>query len=309
MSEFNTQQILQILKLQWKKLAIVAAAAIIVSAFISSPLFMKPKYKSKAVLYPTNLTAFSSESGTEQLLQFLNSEEIKQNLIKRFDLFKHYELDSTEEKAFAKFDYIYQSNVKATATLYQSIEIEVIDESPKFAQQLAYGLINEADKLVENLKREKVSEYIRSYSNQLRIKKSEIDSLEAKLKHMRMTYGLLDFKIQAKALSKRMGKGSMSEDDKTLLAGLKEHGGEYILLQEQLSVETESYKELKIQYDKNRLDLNGHISYSTVVSKPNLPDQKCSPLRTVIVLVFTLSSLLLASVIILVNHKRQNKLA
>lgn len=305
MNEFNTQQILNILKVQWKKLAIVAIVAIIVSSFISSPLFIKPKYKSTAVLYPTNLTSFSSETGTEQLLQFLNSEEIKQNLIKRFDLFKHYELDSTEEKAFTKFDYIYQSNVKATATLYQSIEIEVIDESPKFAQQLAYGLINEADKLVENLKREKVKEYIASYSNQLKIKKSEIDSLEAKLKQMRMTYGLLDFKIQTKALSKRLGKGSLSEEEKTLLNGLKEHGGEYILLQEQLGVETGSYKELKMQYDKNMLDLNGHISYSTIVSKPNLPDQKCSPLRTVIVLIFTLSSLLMASVIILVNHKRQ----
>lgn len=309
MNEFNTRQIIDILKLRWKKLSIVAAIAIIISAFISSPMVLKPKYKSKAVLYPTNLTAFSSESGTEQLLQFLNSEEIKQNLIKRFDLFKHYGLDSAEEKAFAKFDNMYQSNVKSSATLYQSIEIEVIDESPKFAQQLAYGLISEADKLVENLKKEKVREYISSYSNQLRIKKSEIDSLEAKLKHMRMTYGLLDFKIQAKAISKRMGKGALSEEDKNLLVGLKEHGGDYILLQEQLGTETGIYKEMKIQHNKNLLDLNGHISYSTIVSKPNLPDQKCSPLRTVIVLVFTLSSLLLASVIILINHKRQNKLA
>ncbi len=309
MSEFNTQQIISILKQQWKKLSIVAIAAIIISSLISSPLFIKPKFKSKAVIYPTNLTNFSTESGTEQLLQFLNSEEIKQNLIKRFDLFNHYNIDSTSEKAFSKFDYMYQTNVSASATLYQSIEIEVMDESPKFAQQLAYGLIDETDKLVGNLKREKVNEYIASYSNQLKIKKSEIDSLEAKLKHMRMTYGLLDYKIQAKAISKRLGKGSLNEEEKALLGGLKEHGGEYILLQEQLGVETGIYKELKMQYDKNMLDLNGRISYSTIVSKPNLPDQKCSPLRTIIVLVFTLSSLFLASVIILLNSKRQNKLA
>lgn len=309
MNEFNTQQILEILKPQWKKLSMVGAAAIIISAFLSSPLFIKPKYKSTAVIYPTNLTAFSSETGTEQLLQFLNSEEIKKNLIKRFDLFKHYELDSTEERAFSKFDNYYSESIKSSATMYQSIEIEVIDESPKFAQQLAYGLINEADKLVENLKREKVKEYINSYNNQLRIKKSEIDSLEAKLKHMRMTYGLLDFKIQAKALSKRMGKGQLSAEEKSLLADLKEHGGDYILLQEQLGMETGMYKDMKVQHNKNLLDMNGHISYSTIVSKPNLPDKKCSPLRTVIVLVFTLSSLLLASVIILINHKRQTKLA
>lgn len=309
MSEFNTQQIIEILKPQWKKLAMVGVAAVIVSAFISSPLFIKEKFKSTAVIYPTNLTAFSSETGTEQLLQFLNSEEIKKNLIKRFDLFKHYEIDSTEKRAFARFDNLYSENIKSSATLYQSIEIEVMDESPKFAQQLAYGLINEADKLVENLKREKVKEYITSYNNQLRIKKSEIDSLEAKLKHMRMTYGLLDFKIQTKALSKRMGKGQLSAEEKNLLADLKEHGGEYILLQEQLGMETGMFKDMKYQHNKNLLDMNGHISYSTIVSKPNLPDKKCSPLRMVIVLIFTLSSLLLASVIILINHKRQTRIA
>lgn len=309
MGEINTKDILKVLQLHWKKLAIVASAAIIISAFISSPLFIKPKFKSIAVIYPTNLMPFSHESNTEQLLQFLNSEEIKSNLSKRFDLFKHYGIDSSEKKAISKFNEYYRANVKSSSTLYESIEIEVIDESPYFAQKLATGLIEEADKLVADLKKQKVKEYITSFSNQLKIKKNEIDSIEAKLKYMRMTYGLLDFKSQAKVMSKRMGKGSLSEEEKMLMKGLKEFGGEYILLQEQLGVETSSYKELKLSYDKNLLDMNGHLSYSTVVSKPNLPDKKCAPLRAVIVIIFTLSALVLASVIILISHKKRDQVA
>jgi capsule polysaccharide export protein KpsE/RkpR len=310
MGEIDTKDILTVLQSHWKKLAIVAAAAIIISAFISSPIFIKPKYKSIAVIYPTNLMPFSQESNTEQLLQFLTSEEIKDNLTKRFDLFKHYEIDSTGERAFSKFNTYYHDNIKANSTLYESIEIEVVDESPVFAQKLASGLIEEADKLVADLKKQKVREYITSYSNQLKIKKNEIDSIEAKLKYMRMTFGLLDFKSQAKVMSKRMGgKRSLSEEEKTLMKGLKEYGGEYILLQEQLGVETGSYRELKMNYDKNLLDMNGHLSYSTVVSKPNLPDKKCAPLRAAIVIIFTFSALLLASVIILISHKKQSKLA
>lgn len=309
MSEINTKDIIKVLQAHWKKLAIVAAAAILISAFISSPLFIKPKYKSVAVLFPTNLMPFSRESSTEQMLQYINSEEIKHSMTKRFDLFNHYEIDSTQERAFSKFNTYYEANIKASATLYESIEIEVIDESPVFAQKLAKGLIEETNKFVAALKREKVNEYLNSYSNQLKIKKNEIDSIESKLKYMRMTYGLLDFKSQAKVMSKRMGKGSLSEIDKNVLTGLKEHGGEYILLQEQLATETSSYKELKLSYDKNRLDFDGNLSYSTVVSQPTLPDKKCAPLRAVIVIIFTLSALLLASVVILLSHKKQNQVA
>ncbi len=309
MGEINTKDILVVLQLHWKKLAIVAAAAVMISAFISSPLFIKPKYKSVAVIYPTNLMPFGHESNTEQLLQYLNSEEIKNNLTKRFDLFKHYDIDSSAEKAISKFNNYYRNNIKSSSTMYESIEIEVIDESPYFAQKLANGLIEEVDKLVTKLKQEKVSEYVTSYSNQLKIKKNEIDSLESKLKYMRMTYGLLDFKSQAKVMSKRMGKASLSDEEKTLMRGLKEFGGEYILLQEQLGVETSSYKELKLSYDKNLLNMNGHLSYSTIVSKPNLPDKKCAPLRGVIVIIFTLSALLLASVFILISHKKQKQVA
>lgn len=305
MEEINTKEIINTLWPHWKKLSIVAIIAIVISAFISSPWIMKPMFKSTAVVYPTNLMAFSRESHTEQLLQFFNSDEVKNNLIDKFNLYQHYEIDPASEKAYSKLTTYYNSNVKISSTLYESIEIEVIDESPVFAQKLAYALIDEVNLLVTKLKKEKVKEYIASYSNQLTIKKNEIDSLEAKLKFMRTNYGLLDFKSQAKVMSKKMGKGSLSVEDKKMLDGLKEFGGQYILLQEQLSVETSSYKELKLNYDKNLLDLNGHLSYTTVVSKPNLPDKKCSPLRTVIILIFTFSSLFLASMVILISQKNK----
>lgn len=305
MGEINSKEIIRILWLHWKKLSIVAIIAIIVSAFISSPWIMKPKYKSTAVVYPTNLMTFSRESHTEQLLQFFNSDEVKNNLIKKFDLYQHYDIDPSSERAYSKLTSYYNSNITISSTLYESIDIEVIDESPAFAQKLAYALIDEVNLLVTNLKKEKVKEYIASYSNQLTIKKNEIDSLEARLKFMRTNYGLLDFKSQAKVMTKKMGKGSLSEEDKKMLNGLKEYGGEYILLQEQLAIETSSYKELKLNYDKNLLDLNGHLSYTTIVSKPNLPDKKCSPLRLVIVLIFTLSSLFLASTVTLIGQKNQ----
>ncbi len=307
MEKINTEAILKIIAQHWKKLAIVAIVAIVVSSFFSSPLFIAPKYKSTTIAYPTNLMAFSRESNTEQLLQFLNSESLKNRMAKRFNLYKVYGLDSAlNPKDITKFNTYYNSNFSASSTLYESIEITVIDEKPSLAQAMANGMVEEATQLVKESKKEKVQEYLNSISNQIKIKKHDIDSIESKLKYMRITYGLLDFKSQSKIISKRLGKKGFSDEDRLLLKGLKEYGGEYVLLQDALGVETETMKDLKLSYSKNLTDYNSNLSYSTVVSKANLPDKKCAPLRMVIVTLVTLSSLLLAIVFLLFNYKKQN---
>ncbi len=306
MENINTVTIAKIAFTHWKKLSLVAIIAIILSSFFSSPLFISPKYKSTTVIFPSNLVSFSNESNTEQLLQFINSEELKNAMAKRFDLYKHYGIDTAEQRAVSKFNEYYNTNFSASATLYESVDIEVVDVSPKLAQSMAIGIVEEVNHLILQTKKNIVAEYVKTYSNQLKIKKSEIDSIEAKLKYMRVNYGLLDYRAQAKVISKRMGKKSMSEIDSKTMKALQEHGGDYELLHNQLDIELNSYKDIKSAYDKNMLDYNGKLSYTSVVSKANLPDKKCAPMRLVIVVLFTLSSLLLALTILLFNTKKQN---
>ncbi len=306
MEEINTETILKIASTHWKKFAIVASVAIILSSFFSSPLFLAEKFKSSTVIFPTNLVAFSEESNTEQLLQFLNTEELKNNIAKRFDLYKHYNIDSTEIRAVSKFNLYYNSNISTSGTLYESVEIEVIDESPQLAQSIANGIVSEVNNLIRKTKKNIIAEYLKNYANQIKIKKTEIDTIEAKLKYMRVNYGLLDYGSQAKVAAKRMGKKSMSDIDKNTMKMLQEHGGDYELLHNQLGIEINTYKDLKFNYDKNLLEYNADLTYTTVVSKANLPDKKCAPLRAVIVILSTLSALLLAIIILLFNSKKQN---
>ena len=306
MEKINTEAIIKIASIHRKRLAVVAIVAIILSSFLSSPLFIAEKFKSSTVIFPTNFIPFSEESNTEQLLQFINSEELKNNIAKRFDLYKHYGIDSTEKRAVSKFNLYYNSNISTSSTLYESVEIEVIDESPQLAQSIANGIVSEVNKLIRHTKKNIVAEYLKNYSNQLKIKQTEIDTIEAKLKYMRVNYNLLDYKSQAKVISKRMGEKSLSDIDKNTLKMLQEHGGDYELLHSQLVIELKSNKELKINYDKNLLEYNADLTFTTVVSKANLPDKKCAPLRVVIVILSTLSALLLALIILLFNSKKQN---
>ena len=59
MENINTAHILLVLKTHRIKFMIIAIAAIIVSSFISSPIFIAPKFKSTAVVFPINFETFS----------------------------------------------------------------------------------------------------------------------------------------------------------------------------------------------------------------------------------------------------------
>lgn len=309
MDNFNTKFFINIIIIHRIKLILIAIISIIVSSFISSPLFIKPKFRSEAIVFPTNLTPFSNESATEQLLQFMKSDEVKSAMTKRFNLYKVFDIDTSAEMSHAKFDLYYDEYISVKATLYESIIINVITENPALSQKMANALIEESNVFIKSQKKFTNFEFIKSFSNQLQLIKFEIDSIESKLKGIRMNFGILDFKSQSKIISKKAGKNSLSDDDKLLLKGLKEEGGQYVILQEQLKTELNNYKKMKFKYDKHVLNFNSDLSFTTIVSKANLPDKKYSPQRAIIVLFFTLSVLLLALFIILFTHKKQNNLA
>ncbi len=309
MDYINNKYIFNIIKIHRKKLILIAVCSIVISSFLSSPLFIKPKYKSIAVVFPTNLEKFSEESNTEQLLQFMNSEEVKIAMTNRFNLYKVFDIDSNEARSHAKFDNYYHEYISVSATLYESVVINAIDESPILSQKMANALIEETNNFIRAKKKVISDEYVKSYRNQLKILTFEIDSIESKLKDIRMNFGILDFKSQSKIITKRASKDNLSDDEKLLLKGLKEVGGQYVILQEQLKTELNNYKKIKFKFDKNVLNSNSELSFTTVVSKANLPDKKHSPQRAIIVLFFTISVLLMSIFIILFTHKKQNNLA
>ena len=77
-------------KWKWHLLAIAVIAALLAAIF-SGAVFIKPRYKSYALIYPSNIAPYSDESESEQMLQWMLSEDIRDSVMKKFDLPKHYE--------------------------------------------------------------------------------------------------------------------------------------------------------------------------------------------------------------------------
>jgi len=292
-------------------LVLVAVASIILSVIFSSETFIKPKFKSTAVVYPSNLVPYSTESPTEQMLQLFESEDIRDGLIKDFNLFEHYDIDTTQKYPLTALYGQMSENIKIDKTKYESVEIEVLDTDPFIAKRMVDSLLANMHKKAQALQRQKSIEVVVILKNQLDLKRQEMDSMEAELKNIRENYGILDFEEQVRAFSRvyytelaggRVGQNSTRPMDKAM-KNMMAKGGDYLSLKEHLWRIRGTYNDLKVQYENSVKDLTKELTYSNLITRPVAAEKKSSPVRSLIVLLFTSSMLLLALIVIFLLEK------
>ena len=307
MENFKTEDILKGLLPHWKRLAAVAVIAIIVGIFISSPMVIKPLYKSYSVVYPVNLSPSSEESSTEQLLQWFNSEEVKKAVCDKFDLYTHYDVDTLDPRHQTWFNLKFKERVSINATLYESVEISVKDQDPYMAKKITQGIIDATNELIMSVRKQRLAEYILNNQNELKISTQKVDSLKFIINNIRREYNIVDFQYQSKYISKELAKGpNLSESNAKTAEGLKVHRTELERLRDVISSNIVTYNEFNQNIAKYHLDYANKISFTNVVSKPTLPDSKCYPIRSLVVAIITLSSLLIACIVIVfLNIKKQ----
>lgn len=281
---FNNKSIFVIIN-KWKYhiLAITVIAGILGAVF-SSPFFVKPLFKSTAVLYPANLTSMSEESETEQLLQILQSQEIRNRIFDKFELGNHYEIEKDHEHFKTILNKEFEDHVSFRKTEYESVEIEVLDISPDTAAFIASELILLYNNKVRDMHRGKYKETAKMFKSQMQKKSEELDSLEAILDTLRQKYSLLDYKIQARELTSIIAEGKEKGDAKEIFEALKEKGGKYLKTDSLFKMNLSLYQNVKKAYEVAKVNLEKEITYAHVVSRPYPADKKSYPIRWLIVL-------------------------
>jgi hypothetical protein len=300
---FKTTNIIRLI-LRWKwPLLIIFLVALIASSVLSGPYFIKPKYKSFAIVYPANLTPYSDENNTEQLLQVLQSEDLLFQIAKDFKLAKDYGLDTTDYLFRSKLMKKLSENVFIKRTEFESVMIEVYDYDANRAYKMVFALIDLMNYKIRNMHQEKAAEMVNLYKFELDQKQHQIDSIEGRLQFLRKEYNILEYKTQVKEYSKGFVKSITSGhknppvEINNTLTNLKEHGGEYTLLESYLWGLTNDYNQIKSEYDKAITDFNKKLTYSSVVTNPIAADKKSKPIRWLIVTITTASSLLLGLIL------------
>ncbi len=297
---------------KWRvSLIVFMLLAVALSVLFSSSWFIKPKYKSTAILYPSNLIPYSSETPTELMLQIFRSEDILDSMIQKFNLASHYDIDKTEDHYYTRLIKELESNVDVRKTEYESVIVEILDYEPETACKMVTEMVTLFNKKARRMQREKSQEVLKIAETQLSKKAKQIDSLQVKLDSLRIKYGILDYDVQTKealrAYYKEIGDGGKNPPLSGTIDNLKTKGGEYLLLSNMFTSATLTYGKLKDEYDIALRDVNKELTYSNYVTSPVPADKKTYPIRWLIVLTSLVSTFVLAIIIIMILENIRNK--
>jgi capsule polysaccharide export protein KpsE/RkpR len=301
----------QLLVERWRTFALVGAAAALLAAVFSGPTFIKPRYRSSAIVYPVNLTSYSQETRSDQLLQLLESNSIRDSLIRLHRLPEHYGIDTTEAPGLFYLYNEYNDHVAIGKTRYESVEIEIEDEDPRVAQRMVVDLLDQGDKLARRLQREKSQEVLRIADRELRLARHKLDSVEVRLDTLRRRTGLLNYDAQTNEVTRGYMRmlasgtgGSGREEARALLKALGEQGGEFDALTDLANAYRGILIDRQNAYEKALTDINKELTYTNTVVYPELPDKKVYPIRWLIVVIATASAMFLAFVLLLFRRQR-----
>jgi uncharacterized protein involved in exopolysaccharide biosynthesis len=306
-NNFNNLSLVQLV-LKWKwHIIIITVVAALCGAIFSSSMFITPLYKSVAVAYPANISPYSDESETEQMLEIINSASIMDSVVEKYNLWEDYKINKADQFAKTYMINEYRSKIKIGKTPYEAVSISVMDKDPFVACDIAKDILNFYDQKVHDLHTSKVAEVVDMYDMQLKMKQQDIDSLKQALTDLATNYGVLNYSGQLREVTRGFINGSNKANE--LKQNLEQYGADAVDLETKIIAEANTYSLIKKDYEQNLRFFNSHLTYSNIVTEPFPADKKSFPVRWVVVALCGLGALLLSIVVIFVIENRKRFVA
>ncbi len=307
---WNSSNLLKMLiRWKWQILIITFLGMLIVGA---STYLITPKYQSKAVLYPANLGAYSDENYTEQMMQILQSRDIRDSLIKIYNLSEHYELDSTYKHFQSVMYYTLGQNISISRTEFEAVQIEVLDEDPQTASDMVYTIIDCYNRKVKQMHSVKVKEWLDINKRKINELTQLKDSISKRLEILGSKYGIVNVESQSRELSaalynnKSLNAGKYKKAQKQM-ENLQKYGSEHTDLNLKLETLIEQLTRLNVEYEGQLVEYQKNIVYYHLLTEPYVADEKYSPKRIPITLLGGISVFVLMLLIIgFIENKRYN---
>jgi uncharacterized protein involved in exopolysaccharide biosynthesis len=174
-------------------LVLIGAAA---SAYIfTSPFFITPKYKAEAVLYPPSANTstelinsdmrFGSDRDIDNAMQVLQSSLLRDSIIKKYDLVRRYEIDTTDPNHDYLLQEEYSENIGIERTRYGSIAVRVYDKDPGIAAAMANDIVAMGDIVKAEAIRRNLKNAFQSVEHELAQKTAQVVSMADSINYIK----------------------------------------------------------------------------------------------------------------------------
>ena len=316
----------------WEKkvpLSVISIGAIIISIIVSFTI--TPLFKSTVILFPTtnasvskNLLAdnyggkntiyeIGEEEQAEQLLQILNSEEIKNRIVKKYNLKEHYGIDSTSSYPQTRLNNAFRSNVRFKRTEYMSVQVDVMDKDPQMAANIANDISAFTDTVYNEVLKQRAKDALRivekEYNDNYIVNMKTKDSID-KIRSL----GINNYNAQADRLYEAYGKALVSGNSQALktlnekFEIISKYGGTYDILSSQLNYQTGVLSRLKQRLLEAKVEAEQTLTHKFIVDSAIKAEKKAYPKKSLIVIVSTFSAFLFGLLLLIMSDNLKKKL-
>ena len=313
---FSSKYLIHLLLEYKKSVLIILIVAALAAIVFSSSLFITPLYKSTVVLYPTSsnsiskalisttfntnkdILEFGESEQTEQMLQVLNSDRIRDKVIERFDLMRHYGIKPTQKYPYTKLNKLYENRIKFRRTEYNAVKITVMDSDAEVAAQMANDIAELFDTVMNLMQKEVAVKAFKLVETEYNSLCNEMAAMEDSLNTLR-SLGVYDYASQVEMLSRQqaveLGKGNQQgvKNIQNQLDLLAQYGGAYYAISEKLDHDRLQLSLIKTKYEEAKVDATAYLPHKYVVTSAHKAERKCYPIRWVIVTVTVVATFLL----------------
>lgn len=285
-------------------------------------MFVTPKFESTVIMFPTStasisksllaknnvakedLLSFGEEEQAEQLIQILNSDEIRSRVVQKYDLMNHYKIDTTDVYKQTKLFKEYESNITYKRTEFQSVRIDVLDSDRFLAADIANDIAALVDSVKNRMQKERAFKAMAIAEAEYAEMKNYVKELEDSLNTMR-EMGVNDYESMSERFNEYYAKAILEGNTRAAeklgeqLKILSKYGGAYVSIRDMLEHEKEQLSHLRAKYQEARVDAEQTLPHKFIVNNAFPAEKKSYPIRWLIVLVSTISTFILALLVII----------
>ncbi|MDX9892110.1 MAG: Wzz/FepE/Etk N-terminal domain-containing protein [Bacteroidales bacterium] len=330
-NEFNSFGLIRFIW-KWRKLLIIISIAAAIISFGAS-LLIRPQFKSTSIIYAprTNslskillneqnynerldIKAYAVEEETEHLIQILNSREIKDILIEKFNLVEHYGLKKDMKYWQTRLYKAMENMITIKRTQYGAISVTVSDWDSQLAARMANEIVNQLDTFKNKVERERASAAYFLLEKQLEEINQEMKRIDDSLSVLAEN-GVLILDRQAERITQQyaiaIAQGNIGAQQRLAkeLEKFAKWGPTVQTLQNEQLNFTEYQALCKSRMLDAKMDMESNMPVKFVVEKAIPADKKSYPKKLIIMILSTLATFIvtLFTLIIIENIQTDPK--
>ncbi|HEX2616337.1 MAG TPA: Wzz/FepE/Etk N-terminal domain-containing protein [Flavobacteriales bacterium] len=301
-------------------LTLLAMIAGVVAAYVIRPL-----YKSEVILFPAvtnsvskalltessggrdDILGLGDEQNAEQLLQILHSDLVRDRTCSKYDLMGVYRIARDGKHKNSDLREAFEDHVQFEYTKFGSVRVEVLDEEPQRAADMANYIAAQVDSVWRDMARVRAQSGVNLVKEKVEQLAVEIEQMEDSMRTLR-GLGVQDYHTQTERYNEYLGAAIVKGDQRAIkefedrFKVLAQYGGAYVTLADRQYNEQKRLSTLRMKLEQAQADLESDMPHKFVVNAAYAADKKSYPVRWLVVAVSTISGFLLALLLIIVRE-------